>query len=153
MAHSDTDPTGPDFAQGVRAQAVPSSGFLAGHVDGEPVLLFRIEDKLHAVGLRTEIALKVPAFEPLARWEVEQDGDVIFVRTKLQTQTSECSPPPSHLRRIVIVGGSAASLAAAEILRHRGYDVEIAWIETEGSLPSSGCTYRTGSSAPLFRGH
>ena len=141
MAHSDTDPTGPDFAQGVRAQVVPSCGFLTGRVDGEPVLLFRIEGKLHAVGLRT------------ARWKVEKEGDLIFVRTKVQTQTSECSPSSSHLERIVIVGGGAAGFAAAEMLRHRGYEVEEARIATEGSLPSAGCNYRTGSSAPLFRGH
>ena len=140
MAHSDTDQTGPDLAQGVRAQVIPSSGFLTGHVDREPVLLLRIECKLHAVGLRT------------ARWKVEQEGDLIFVRTKLQTQTSECDPPPSHLRKIVIVGGGAAAFAAAEILRDRGYEVEEAWIETDGPSPCS-CNYRPGSSAPLFRGH
>ena len=141
MAHSDIDQTGPDFAQGVHAQVIPSSGVQSGHVDGEPVLLFRIEGRLHAVGLRT------------ARWKVEEQGDLIFVRTKLQTQTSECSPPPSHLVKIAIVGGGAAGLAAAEMLRHHGYEVEEARIATEGSLPSSGCNYRTGSSAPLFRGH
>src|SRR5688500_11861474 len=107
MAHSDTDPIGPNFAKGVSALEIPSSGFLAGHVEREPVLLSRIDGKFHAVGatcthygaplseglvvgetvrcpwhhacfsLRTGIALKAPAFDPLPRWKVEQEGHII----------------------------------------------------------------------------
>jgi NADPH-dependent 2,4-dienoyl-CoA reductase/sulfur reductase-like enzyme/nitrite reductase/ring-hydroxylating ferredoxin subunit len=165
MAQSDSDPTGPNFADGVRAQAVPSSGFLAGHVDGEPVLLSRIEGRLHAVGavcthygaplsqgfvtgdtvrcpwhhacfnLRTGIALKAPAFDPLARWNVEQQGDVIFVRTKLEAQPLEQRPLPSHPQKIVIAGGGAAGFAASEMLRRRGYQGELTMLSEDEAHP------------------
>src|SRR3546814_10552537 len=39
MTHSDGVPPGPDLAQGVPLADVPNGGVLAGHVDGEPVLL------------------------------------------------------------------------------------------------------------------
>ncbi|HEX6374691.1 MAG TPA: FAD-dependent oxidoreductase [Allosphingosinicella sp.] len=165
MAHSDTDPTGPNFAEGVAALEIPSSGFLAGHVDGEPVLLSGIDGKVHAVGatcthygaplseglvvgetvrcpwhhacfsLRTGIALKAPAFDPLPRWKVEQEGDVVFVRTMLETIAPERSLRPSHPQRIVIVGGGAAAFAAAEMLRRRGYDGELTMVSDDDALP------------------
>lgn len=165
MAHSDTNPSGPNFAEGVPALEVPPSGFLAGHVDGDPVLLARIEGKLHAVGatcthygaplseglvvgetvrcpwhhacfsLRTGTALKAPAFDPLPRWRVEQEGGVIFVRTKLETEPDECGPAPSHRRKIVIVGGGAAGFAAAEMLRRRGYGGELTMLSEDEALP------------------
>jgi NADPH-dependent 2,4-dienoyl-CoA reductase/sulfur reductase-like enzyme/nitrite reductase/ring-hydroxylating ferredoxin subunit len=165
MAHSETDPTGPNFAEGVRAEEIPSSGFLAGHVDGEPVLLSGIEGKFHAVGatcthygaplseglavgdtvrcpwhhacfsLRTGTALKAPAFDSLPSWKVEQEGDLIFVRTKLEAQACEQSPLRSHPRRIVIVGGGAAGFAATEMLRRRGYQGELTMLSEDEALP------------------
>src|SRR3546814_12525920 len=49
MTHSDGVPPGPVLAQGVPLADVPNGGVLAGHVDGEPVLLARLDDGLHAV--------------------------------------------------------------------------------------------------------
>src|SRR3546814_2624196 len=49
MTHSDSVPPGPDLAQGVPLADVPNDGVLAGHVDGEPVLLARLDDGFHAV--------------------------------------------------------------------------------------------------------
>src|SRR3546814_3217984 len=49
MTHSDGVPPGPDLAQGVPLADVPKGGVLAGHVDGEPVLLARLDDGFHAV--------------------------------------------------------------------------------------------------------
>lgn len=118
MAHDDP-PTGPDLRAGVSLADVPLHGVLAGHVDGEAVLLARLEDGLHAVGgtcthygaplaeglvangeihcpwhhacfsLRTGAALKAPAFAPLEQWRVEIDGERVFVRER-----DEAPSPP-----------------------------------------------------------
>lgn len=109
MAHSDT-PAGSDLTRGVPLSSVPATGVLAGHVEGEPVLLVRMDDGLHAVSglcthygaplaeglvvddeircpwhhacfsLRTGAALRAPAFAALATWRVEVVGDTVFVR-------------------------------------------------------------------------
>ncbi|MNB77572.1 3-phenylpropionate/cinnamic acid dioxygenase ferredoxin--NAD(+) reductase component [Pseudomonas fluorescens] len=111
MAQTDTTPSGPDLAKGVPLASVSAAGVLAGHVDGSPVLLVRMDDGLHAVSglcthygapladglvvddeircpwhhacfsLRTGAALRAPAFAALATWRVEIVGETVFVRT------------------------------------------------------------------------
>jgi len=49
MAHTDAPPPGPDFAAGVALTDIPATGVLAGHVDGEAVLLARIDDSFSAI--------------------------------------------------------------------------------------------------------
>src|SRR5438477_270650 len=69
--------------------------------------------------LETGEALRAPALDPIACWRVERRGDVVFVREKI----SEPPPAPSggstgsrgHPSSIVIVGGGAAGLAAADM--------------------------------------
>ncbi len=110
MAQTDTTPSGPDLAKGVPLASVSAAGVLAGHVDGSPVLLVRMDDGLHAVSglcthygapladglvvddeircpwhhacfsLRTGAALRAPAFAALATWRVEIVGETVFVR-------------------------------------------------------------------------
>ncbi|MBO3274073.1 FAD-dependent oxidoreductase [Pseudomonas schmalbachii] len=110
MAHSDSPPPGPDLTRGVPLSSVPAAGVLAGHVEGNPVLLVRMDDGLHAVSglcthygapladglvvdeeircpwhhacfsLRTGAALRAPAFAALATWRVEVVGETVFVR-------------------------------------------------------------------------
>ena len=50
MSQSDSPPPGPDLALGVPLFDVPSTGVFAGHVDGEAVLLARLDDGIFAVG-------------------------------------------------------------------------------------------------------
>ena len=50
MAQQDGPPPGPDLGAGVPLADIPAGGVLAGHVGGEPVLLARLDDGLHAVG-------------------------------------------------------------------------------------------------------
>jgi NADPH-dependent 2,4-dienoyl-CoA reductase/sulfur reductase-like enzyme/nitrite reductase/ring-hydroxylating ferredoxin subunit len=94
---------------------VPTSGVLAGHVDGGAVLLARLDDGIFAIGgtcthygaalaeglasngeihcpwhhacfsLRTGAASKAPAFAPLATWQVETVGDTVFVRGQINS--------------------------------------------------------------------
>src|SRR5947209_8359856 len=102
MGTAQTNPAGPDLAQGVPADRLFDGGMVAGHVGEEPVLLARRGDDFFAVGatcshyggplaeglvvgdtvrcpwhhacfsLKTGEALNAPAFSPLACWRVER---------------------------------------------------------------------------------
>src|SRR3546814_846378 len=126
---------GPDLAQGVPLADVPNGGVLAGHVDGEPVLLARLDDGFHAVAgscthyggslgeglvvdgevrcplhhacfsLRTGAALRAPAFAPLATWHTQVVGDTVFVRAKRDEAPTPAPGPRVDPGAIVIVGG------------------------------------------------
>ena len=87
--------------------------------------------------LRTGEALRAPALDPIPCWRVEREGDRIFVREKLPE-----APPaaPSVSARqwpssIVIVGGGAAGVAAAEMLRRQGYDNPLTLISAAADPP------------------
>jgi len=158
-----TELTGPDLTSGVPIADIPEHSMLAGHADGEAVILVRRGDEVFALGgtcthysapladgivagdtircpwhhacfdLRTGDALRAPALTPIPAWNVERRGDVVFVTTK-----REPSPPPvakTDVRSIGIVGGGAAGAAAAEMLRRRGFDGAITIISAEETLP------------------
>jgi NADPH-dependent 2,4-dienoyl-CoA reductase/sulfur reductase-like enzyme/nitrite reductase/ring-hydroxylating ferredoxin subunit len=165
MSDSGNDaPTGPDLRQGVALDDIPETGFLAGHVDGETVLVSRKGDKVCAVSgecthyggplaeglvvgetvrcpwhhacfsLRTGIALKAPAFDPLDRWQAEIEGDRVFVQTRIGPAEAE-APRPGPVERIVIVGGGGAGFAAAEMLRRLGYDGSLVMLSDDRDPP------------------
>ncbi|SDG52448.1 Reductase C-terminal [Pseudomonas benzenivorans] len=125
MAQTDNLPAGPDLTNGVPVSSVPAAGVLAGHVEGNSVLLVRMEDGLHAVSglcthygapladglviddeircpwhhacfsLRTGAALRAPAFAALATWQVEIVGETVFVRAE-KTATRPSRPHAPH---------------------------------------------------------
>ena len=112
MGTAQTNPAGPDFAQGIPADDLPDGSMLAGHVGEEAVLLVRRGDDFFAIGaicthyggplaeglvvgdtvrcpwhhacfsLKTGKALHAPAFSPLACWEVERRDNKVFVQHK-----------------------------------------------------------------------
>jgi NADPH-dependent 2,4-dienoyl-CoA reductase/sulfur reductase-like enzyme/nitrite reductase/ring-hydroxylating ferredoxin subunit len=87
--------------------------------------------------LRTGEALRAPAFDPIPCWRVERIGENVFVREKLSTQVRR-RPPRSAVQplgSIVIVGGGAAGLAAAEMLRREGYEGAVTVLSADGSAP------------------
>src|SRR5690349_7809732 len=165
MAQSDQAPSGPDLAKGVPLSSLPASGVLAGHVDGTAVLLSRQGDDVCAVSgtcthygaplaeglvidgevrcpwhhacfsLRTGLAMKAPAFAPLATWRVEIIDDTIFVRG----ENAVANPPPARRsiepKKIVIVGGGAAAYAAAVRLRELGYDGSLSMLSADDAAP------------------
>src|SRR3954454_13820930 len=135
MAEEQT-PAGPDPAQGV-AFSEFTADILLGHVGDQDVLLVRSGSDIFAIDahcshyhgplaegtvvggsirchwhhacfdLRTGEAIRAPALNALAVWEVEQEGERIFVRRKRQSQ----KPPRTivlGLEKIIIVGGGAA---------------------------------------------
>ena len=72
--------------------------------------------------LRTGEALRAPALDPIACWRVDRKGDQIFVREKLPAArpAPELAPARAMPPSIVIVGGGAAGVAAAEMVRRPG---------------------------------
>lgn len=92
--------------------------------------------------LRTGRALKAPAFAPLACWRVEQVGEQVFVRGRLPASADPATPAArasaparSEPKRIVLVGGGAASFAAAERLREDGYDGALSMLSADAEPP------------------
>jgi NADPH-dependent 2,4-dienoyl-CoA reductase/sulfur reductase-like enzyme/nitrite reductase/ring-hydroxylating ferredoxin subunit len=87
--------------------------------------------------LRTGEALRAPALDPIACWRVERDGGRIFVREKLPA--ARPTPAATSARQvplsIVIVGGGAAGVAAAEMLRREGYDGTLTMISADADPP------------------
>ncbi|MEO8367210.1 MAG: FAD-dependent oxidoreductase [Pseudoxanthomonas sp.] len=150
MSQSDSPPPGPDLVLGVPLSSVPTSGVLAGHVDGEAVLLARLDDGIFAVGgtcthygaalaeglasngeihcpwhhacfsLRTGAALKAPAFAPLARWRVETVGDTVFVRGQVDSVEEETVAADSSTHPNRIVIIGGGAAAFAAAERLRG---------------------------------
>jgi NADPH-dependent 2,4-dienoyl-CoA reductase/sulfur reductase-like enzyme/nitrite reductase/ring-hydroxylating ferredoxin subunit len=88
--------------------------------------------------LETGEALRAPALDPVACWRVERTGDQIVVRDKLpsvQASQSRAGSSPQHPASIVILGGGAAGLAAADMLRREGYGGPITMISADQDPP------------------
>ena len=87
--------------------------------------------------LRTGDALRAPALDPIARWRVERQGDRVFVREKLEApqQPASSTQPRQAPASVVIVGGGAAGLAAADMLRREGYDGPVTMISADADPP------------------
>ncbi|HEX8953714.1 MAG TPA: Rieske 2Fe-2S domain-containing protein, partial [Polyangia bacterium] len=138
--------SGPDLAAGVAASELVDGKPLVGHVGDESVMLVRTSGEIFATGatcthysgplgeglvvgetvrcpwhhacfdLRTGEAMKAPALNPIACFEVVRDGELVRVGARRAP-----APPPKSSKdepqRIVIVGAGAAGHACAEQLR------------------------------------
>jgi NADPH-dependent 2,4-dienoyl-CoA reductase/sulfur reductase-like enzyme/nitrite reductase/ring-hydroxylating ferredoxin subunit len=86
--------------------------------------------------LRTGEALRAPALDPVACWRVERQGDTVFVREKLPSPKMPRAPSKSGApAAIVIVGGGAAGLAAADMRRREGYAGDLTLLSADDSAP------------------
>jgi apoptosis-inducing factor 3 len=88
--------------------------------------------------LRTGEALRAPAFDAIPCWRVERIGEKVFLRDKLSAPVRKRALPAEskhHPASVVIVGGGAAGLAAADMLRHEGYDKPITMVSADDSPP------------------
>lgn len=160
----DNAPKGPDLTGGVEL-AQFADGKLLGHVGEDEVLLVHSGDEIFAVDahcthyhgpladglvvgnsircpwhhacfdLRSGEATRAPAFDPIARFKVEQRNGKIFVGGKIEA----CPAKPRALKetpdKIVIVGGGAAGFAAAEMLRREQFAGEIIMLSSEAAAP------------------
>lgn len=152
-----------DLTQGIPVRDVPDGGMVHGDAAGDAVILARRGGAFFAVGascthyhapladglvvgdtlrcpwhhacfsLRTGEALRAPALDPLACYRVELVGDSVFVREKLP----DPGPPATAEgpRAVVIVGGGAAGLAAADRLRREGYGGTLTLISADAEAP------------------
>ena len=156
---------GPDFAAGIAVTGLKDGCTVAGRIGDEPVLVSRRGSSYFAVGgscthyggrladgliegdhahcplhhacfsLRTGAALAAPAFDPLPRWRVDVEDEVLFVREKLPVADPIDSNASRHPHRIVIVGGGAAGFAAAEMLRRRGFNGALTILSADTTPP------------------
>ena len=90
--------------------------------------------------LRTGEALRAPALDPIQCWRVERIGETIFVREKVPgsdpvAASSTAGKSAAGPRKVLIIGGGAAGLAAAEMLRREGYSGSLTLVSAEDSPP------------------
>jgi len=95
--------------------------------------------------IRTGEALRAPAFDPIARWRVQRIDGTVFVREKLDAanpcsvqasmESRRAPRAPGTLRSVVIVGGGAAGLSAADSLRRNGYEGALTMVSADDSPP------------------
>jgi NADPH-dependent 2,4-dienoyl-CoA reductase/sulfur reductase-like enzyme len=87
--------------------------------------------------LRTGEALRAPALNPVACFDVETRGDRLFVLGKSAKRQAPpgAITPPGAPSSIVIVGGGAAGHAAAEMLRREGYAGPVTLLSADSSPP------------------
>jgi apoptosis-inducing factor 3 len=159
-----TELSGPSLSAGISAADLEDGQMLLGHAEGEAVLLARRGDEVFAVGatcthysgplaegllvgdtvrcpwhhacfsLRTGQALAAPALNPITCWDVEQRGERLYVLGKTNKR-AEAVTVRSGLARVVIVGGGAAGLAAAESLRQHGYVGKLTLLSADQASP------------------
>jgi NADPH-dependent 2,4-dienoyl-CoA reductase/sulfur reductase-like enzyme/nitrite reductase/ring-hydroxylating ferredoxin subunit len=88
--------------------------------------------------LRTGEATRAPALDPIPCWRVERVGETVFVRERLpapEARTSSLRRSPRVPASVVIVGGGAAGLAAANMLRRDGYAGPVTMLSADDSAP------------------
>ena len=164
MAEEQAPPAGPDLTQGVAAGDFTGETLL-GHVGDQEVLLVRTGSGIFAIAahcshyhgpladglvvgdsvrcpwhhacfdLRTGEATRAPALSPIAVWQVEHEGDRIFVRRELEQPKPRFKAATEAPDRIVIVGGGAAGFAAAEMLRRQEYRGSIVMLSNDAAPP------------------
>jgi NADPH-dependent 2,4-dienoyl-CoA reductase/sulfur reductase-like enzyme/nitrite reductase/ring-hydroxylating ferredoxin subunit len=156
-------PEKPDLTKGISLGAVPDGGKVVGVVDEEDVLLVRRGEQFFAIGafcthyhgpladglivgdevrcpwhhacfdLNTGEALRAPALDPVSCWNVATENGKVFVRTKKTPIPDRFAT--KQLSFIIIVGGGAAGLGAAEILRRKGYSGSLRIISADSAAP------------------
>ncbi|HME37532.1 MAG TPA: FAD-dependent oxidoreductase [Steroidobacteraceae bacterium] len=89
--------------------------------------------------LRTGEALRAPALDAIDSWRVERVLDRVYAREKLNLPAAPnetaASALPVSPTSVVIVGGGAAGLAAADMLRREGYRGPVTLISADDSPP------------------
>jgi apoptosis-inducing factor 3 len=149
MSESTPGQQGPDLGIGVREDELLKTGMLAGHVEGEPVLVVLSEGELFAVGascthysgplgeglvvdgtircpwhhacfsLRTGEALRAPALDPIACWAVERRDGRIRVTRKLSQRDTPRPAAAAGGPATIVIVGAGAAGNAAAEMLRR----------------------------------
>jgi 3-phenylpropionate/trans-cinnamate dioxygenase ferredoxin reductase subunit len=165
VAQQDNELTGPDLAQGVPARDLQERTPLLGHAAGEAVLLTRCDGKVYATGatcthygaplvdgiveggaircpwhhsafsLATGAAVRPPGLSDLACWQVEERDGVIRVGARADVARAVATSDEKHPASVVIIGGGAAGLVAADTLRRERYRGPITMITADTVRP------------------
>jgi NADPH-dependent 2,4-dienoyl-CoA reductase/sulfur reductase-like enzyme/nitrite reductase/ring-hydroxylating ferredoxin subunit len=164
MAEEQAPPAGPDLAQGI-ALSDFSGVTLLGHVGDQDVLLVRAGSDIFAIDahcshyhgplaeglvvgnsircpwhhacfdLHSGEATRAPALNALAVWQVEHEGNQIFVRRRREQPKPRGKRSVDAPAKIVIVGGGAAGLAAADMLRRQEFSGSIVMLSNDAAPP------------------
>jgi NADPH-dependent 2,4-dienoyl-CoA reductase/sulfur reductase-like enzyme/nitrite reductase/ring-hydroxylating ferredoxin subunit len=164
MASGQEAPAGPDLRAGIATGDLPDGKMMAGHVDGEAVLLAHRGHEWFAIGaacshysgplpeglmvgdtvrcpwhhacfnLRTGQPVRPPALNDLPSWDVEVRDGIVRVGAKRKP-----FPPPTRRSKgpesVLIVGGGAAGNSAAETLRREGFEGPITIVDPDPDAP------------------
>jgi NADPH-dependent 2,4-dienoyl-CoA reductase/sulfur reductase-like enzyme/nitrite reductase/ring-hydroxylating ferredoxin subunit len=128
-----------------RGDAYFAVGAQCTHYHGALALGLVVDDTVrcplhHACfSLRTGAAMRAPALDPIACWRAERVGGKVFVRERLPEAPAPELPASvdakAHPTSVTILGGGAAGLAAADMLRREGYSDRITIISADDSAP------------------
>lgn len=159
--------TSPDLKVGIPVGSLVDGAPLLGNVDGDAVIVVRRDTEITAIGatcthwggplaeglivdatircpwhhacfsLDTGEALRTPALNPVAAYDVVQHDGLVFVTGKKATPgTVRHRARPSHAPGAVgIVGGGGGGISAADELRHLGFEGRITLIDSDESAP------------------
>jgi nitrite reductase/ring-hydroxylating ferredoxin subunit len=164
MAEEQASPAGPDFTQGILLSDFTGQT-LSGRIGDREVLLVRSGAEIFAIDphcshyhgplaeglvvgdsircpwhhacfdLRTGEAVRAPALNPLAVWQVEHEGDRIVVRQRREHPKPRGRGPVDAPGKIVIVGGGAAGFAAADMLQRQEFRGSIVMLSNDAAPP------------------
>lgn len=155
----------PDLRAGVEIREISDGAILSGRIDSEKAILVRRGEEFFAVGaecthyhgalgdglavgdtircplhhacfsLRSGAALRAPALDPIACWRVERVGSKVFVRERKPEPGAPALTGGKLPASVIIIGGGAAGLAAADRLRREGYPGSITMISADSAAP------------------
>jgi apoptosis-inducing factor 3 len=154
-----------DLTAGVPITGFVNASTLAGKVGDDEVVLVRTGGRFFAVGahcthyrgaladglvvgetircplhhacfsLETGEALRAPALDPVSCWRIEEREGKVFVREKTQPSAASAGPLTLNPSSVIIVGGGAAGLAAADMLRREGYANAVTIVSADEDAP------------------
>ncbi|MBB6144434.1 NADPH-dependent 2,4-dienoyl-CoA reductase/sulfur reductase-like enzyme/nitrite reductase/ring-hydroxylating ferredoxin subunit [Silvibacterium bohemicum] len=153
-----------DFGRGVPLENILEGQPVAGNMGGQEIVVVKNGSNLFAVDglcshyhsplkngivvndtircplhhacfdLKTGEAIAAPALDTLKCWRTEVVGDLVFVREVLKAPVLSRTLPQVP-KSVVIIGGGAAGLAAAEMLRREGYGGPLTMLSADDDAP------------------